>query len=443
MKVLKNDDDCGARAFPVSVAPRARRALRWALALAAAALAPAAAAASIKISCGAVGRELELCREAAQAWAGKTGNQVQVVATPNDSSERLALYEQVLGSGSDKIDVFQVDVVWPGLLGSHLIDLAPYAHGAQQGMFADFVGADTKDGRLVAMPWFMNGGLLFYRRDLLARYGLAVPQTWAELAADARRVQDAERAAGNDKMWGYVWQGRAYEGLTCDALEWIASYGGGSIVEPDGRISIDNPRAVAALRNAAGWVGTITPAAVLNYAEEESRGVFQAGNAVFMRNWSYAWSLAQAPQSGIRGKVGVTVLPRTASGPHAATLGGESLAVSRYSRNPAIAADLVMYMTSAAVQKQRAIAASFNPSILALYRDPDVLAANPFMGELYPVFTHAVARPAVVAGTRYNQVSNEFWNSTHEVLSGREKPEQALAELATALTRVSRGGKWH
>jgi trehalose/maltose transport system substrate-binding protein len=443
MKVLKNDDDCGARAFPVSVAPRARRALRWALALAAAALAPAAAAASIKISCGAVGRELELCREAAQAWAGKTGNQVQVVATPNDSSERLALYEQVLGSGSDKIDVFQVDVVWPGLLGSHFIDLAPYAHGAQQGMFADFVGADTKDGRLVAMPWFMNGGLLFYRQDLLARYGLAVPQTWAELAADARRVQDAERAAGNDKMWGYVWQGRAYEGLTCDALEWIASYGGGSIVEPDGRISIDNPRAVAALRNAAGWVGTITPAAVLNYAEEESRGVFQAGNAVFMRNWSYAWSLAQAPQSGIRGKVGVTVLPRTASGPHAATLGGESLAVSRYSRNPAIAADLVMYMTSAAVQKQRAIAASFNPSILALYRDPDVLAANPFMGELYPVFTHAVARPAVVAGTRYNQVSNEFWNSTHEVLSGREKPEQALAELAAALTRVSRGGKWH
>ena len=423
---------------------RCAASLALALALAGLGVAPAAArAASIKISCGAVGSELTLCRESAEAWAAKTGNQVQVVATPNDSSERLALYEQVLSSGSDKIDVFQVDVVWPGLLGSHFIDLTPYSHGAELGMFADFVASNTKKGRLVAMPWFINGGLLFYRKDLLAKYGLGVPATWDELAADARRIQGAERAAGNDKMWGYVWQGRAYEGLTCDAVEWIASFGGGDIVEPDGRISIANPRAVAALKTAASWVGTISPAAVLNYAEEESRGVFQAGNAVFMRNWSYAWSLAQAPQSGIRGKVGVAVLPRAAGGAHAAALGGESLAVSKYSRNPAIAADLVMYMTSAAVQKQRAIAASFNPSLLALYKDPDVIKANPFMGELYPVFTHAVARPTVIAGTRYNQVSNEFWNATHDVLAGRAKPEEALAQLAVMLDRVSRGGQWN
>jgi trehalose/maltose transport system substrate-binding protein len=418
--------------------------LALAAALAGAGWVPAPAqAASIKISCGAVGRELELCRESAEAWAAKTGNQVQVVATPNDSSERLALYEQVLSSGSDKIDVFQVDVVWPGLLGSHFIDLKPYTHGAEAGVFADFVAADTKGGRLVAMPWFINGGLLFYRKDLLAKYKLAVPQTWDELASAARRVQDAERAAGNDKMWGYVWQGRAYEGLTCDAVEWIASFGGGAIVEPDGRISIDNPRAAAALNTAAGWVGVISPAAVLNYAEEESRGVFQAGNALFMRNWPYAWSLAQAPQSGIRGKVGVAVLPRAATGAHVAALGGESLAVSRYSRHPAIAADLVLYMTSEAVQKQRAIAASFNPSLLSLYKDPDVLEANPFMGELYGVFSHAIARPTVIAGTRYNQVSNEFWNATHDVLAGREKAEVALPQLAATLVRVSRGGKWN
>ena len=134
--------------------------------VAAAGLVAGARAESIKISCGAVGRELEQCREAAQAWAKKTGNQVQVVATPNDSSERLALYEQVLSSGSDKIDVFQVDVVWPGLLGSHFIDLRSYTHGAEQQMFPDFVAADTKDGRLVAMPWFINAGLLFYRSHL-------------------------------------------------------------------------------------------------------------------------------------------------------------------------------------------------------------------------------------------------------------------------------------
>jgi len=407
-------------------------------------VATAAQAAAIKISCGAVGQELELCKRAAEAWAKKTGHSVQVVATPNDSSERLALYQQVLSSGSDKIDVFQIDVVWPGLLGDHLLDLKPFTRGAEVAHFSGFVANNTNNGRLVAVPWFANAGLLFYRRDLLAKHNLPVPTTWEQLTATARRIQDAERAAGNDRMWGYVWQGRAYEGLTCDAFEWVVSHGGGTIVDSDGRISINNPRAAAALKTAASWVGTVSPTAVLNYAEEESRGVFQAGNAVFMRNWPYAWSLAQSSASPVRDKVGVAVLPRSANGGrHAATLGGESLAVSKYTRYPAIAADLVMYMTSAAVQKERAISGSFNPTISSLYRDNDILAANPFMGELYSTFTSAVARPTTATATRYNQVSNEFWNATHEVLSGRTKPADALARLEARLQRLSRGGKWN
>ena len=420
------------------------RCSRLLLALAAAAMASAASAASIKISCGAVGQELELCKRNAEAWAAKTGNQVQVVATPNDSSERLALYQQVLSAGSDKIDVFQIDVVWPGLLGLHLLDLKPYTQGVEGQHFASFIANNTHAGRLVAMPWFANAGLLFYRKDLLDKYGQKVPATWDELAATAKKVQDAERAAGNDKMWGYVWQGRAYEGLTCNALEWVASHGGGTVVDSDGRISVRNANAAAALRTAASWVGTISPTAVLNYAEEESRGVFQAGNAVFMRNWPYAWSLAQGGDSVIKGKVGVAVLPRgTAMGGNAATLGGESLAVSKYSRNPALAADLVLYMTSAAVQKERALSGSFNPTLPALYRDAEILKANPFMGELYGVFNRAVARPTSATGARYNQVSNEFWNAVHEVLAGKVKPDDALSRLDTSLNRLSRGAKWN
>jgi trehalose/maltose transport system substrate-binding protein len=418
-----------------------------ALIVAAAAMGAACAAdaASIKISCGAVGQELELCTRAAQAWATKTGNEVQVVATPNDSSERLALYQQVLGAGSDKIDVFQVDVVWPGLLGAHLLDLKPYTHGVEAQHFSSYIANNTNGGRLVAMPWFVNAGLLFYRKDLLAKYGQGVPATWEDLTASARKIQDAERAAGNDKMWGYVWQGRAYEGLTCNALEWLVSHGGGAIVDGDGRVGVHNAQAAAALQMAASWVGTISPTAVLNYAEEESRGVFQAGNAVYMRNWPYAWSLAQGSGSAIKDKVGVTVLPRSAagSGRNAATLGGESLAVSKYSRNPALAADLVMYMTSAQVQKERALVGSFNPTLPTLYRDADIARANPFMGQLFDVFSRAVARPTTVTGARYNQVSNEFWNAVHEVLSGKEKPDEALARLGATLNRLGRGGKWN
>ncbi|MCW7540591.1 ABC transporter substrate-binding protein [Aquabacterium sp. A7-Y] len=414
-----------------------------ALSLAALLACATAQAASLKISCGAVGQELEMCRTAAQEWARKTGHEVQVVATPNDGSERLALYQQVLSSRSDKIDVFQVDVVWPGMLASHLLDLQPHAKGAEKQHFPGILANVTVGGKLVAMPWFTDAGLLYYRRDLLEKHGQKVPTTWDELGASAKKIQDAERASGNERLWGYVWQGRAYEGLTCNAVEWLASHGGGTVVEPDGKVSVKNPQAVKAVQTAAGWVGTISPTAVLNYGEEDARGVFQAGNAVYMRNWPYAWSLSQAEGSAVKGKVGIAVLPKGGTGGrHAAALGGQLLAVSKYSRNPEVAADLVIYMTSQAVQKERALKGSFNPTIAALYKDADILKANPFMAELHETFTSAVGRPATVTGAKYNQVSNQFWNAVHEVLSGKAKAEPALAELEASVQRLGRGGKW-
>ncbi len=422
---------------------RLKAAVLLAILTSASVFAVAARAASIKIACSGVGQEMALCKDAAQEWAASTGNQVEIVTPPNDASQRLALYQQLLAARSDKIDVLQIDVIWPGLLGSQLLDLRPYAKGVEKSHFATFIANDTRDAQLVAMPWFANAGLLFYRKDLLEKYGAKVPETWSELSATARKIQDGERAAGNSRMWGYVWQGRAYEGLTCNALEWVASFGGGTIVAPDGKVGIDNPRAVQALKLAATWVGSVSPEAVLNYAEEESRGVFQAGNALFMRNWPYAWALAQGRDSVIRGKVGVAALPRGGdAGQHAATLGGESLAVSKYSAHPAEAASLVMYLTSAKVQKERALRASYNPTIDALYKDPDILKANPFMGELYGAFAHAIARPTTVTGARYNQVSNRFWNTVHDVLSGRAEPAQALGRLEHTLTRIGHGGRW-
>ncbi|HWP20550.1 MAG TPA: ABC transporter substrate-binding protein [Burkholderiaceae bacterium] len=403
-----------------------------------------AGAASIKISCGSVGQELELCRQAAEAWAKKTGHQVEVIATPQDASERLALYQQVLSSRSDRIDVFQVDVVWPGMLATHLLDLTPHSKGVEKTHFPTLVANAKVGQQLVAMPWFTDAGLLYYRRDLLDKYGAKPPTTWEELTATAKKIQDAERAAGNDRLWGYVFQGRAYEGLTCNALEWVASHGGGTVIDADGKVTVRNPNAVKAVEMAAHWVGTIAPPAVLNYAEEEARGVFQAGHAVFMRNWPYAWALAQGEGSAVKGKVGVTMLPKGsgAQGRHAAALGGQLLAVSKYSKNAAVAADLVMYMTSEAVQKERALKGSFNPTIPALYKDAEILKANPFMGELLDTFLNAVARPATVTGTRYNQVSNQFWNAVHDVMSGRVRADASLQRLDDSLQRIGRGGRW-
>jgi trehalose/maltose transport system substrate-binding protein len=240
-----------------------------------------------------------------------------------------------------------------------------------------------------------------------------------------------------------VWQGRAYEGLTCDALEWVNSYNGGTIIDAKGHVTIGNPGAIKALETAAKWVGAITPKAVLNYGEEEARGVFQAGNAVFMRNWPYAWAVMNQGSSPVKGKVGVMPLPTGgAGGRHAATLGGWQLAVPRYSKNPKLAADLVMYLSSAQVQKMRAIKGSFNPTIPALYKDKDIIQASPFMAELYPTFSSAVARPSTVTATRYNRVSNLFWNAAHDVLSGTASATDAVAQLDGSLKRLAPAGNW-
>jgi trehalose/maltose transport system substrate-binding protein len=310
-----------------------------------------------------------------------------------------------------------------------------YEYGAAEVVdmhFPAIVENNTVDGRLVGIPWFTDAGLLYYRTDLLEKYGLDVPQTWEELEEYARIIQQGERATNPD-FWGFVWQGNAYEGLTCDALEWIAANDGGTIISPDGVITIANQNAAEAIEMAAGWVGSISPFGVLAMAEEESRAVWQAGNAAFMRNWPYAYSLGMADDSVIKDKFDVAPLPAGKSGAGAATLGGWQLAVSKYSRNPEIAADVALFLASYDMQKMRAVDASYNPTIMDLYFDEDVLAATPFFGTLYDVFINAVARPSTISSPNYNQVSTLFFQAVHGVLQGRTDAVSALEELALDL----------
>ena len=396
-------------------------------------------AATVTISCGSVGQDYENCKTMTAQWAKKTGHEVKIFTIPNSTTDILALFRQLFAAKSADLDVVNVDVVWPGVIKDHLLDLKPYSKGVEKDHFPAIVANNTVDGKLLAMPWFTDAGLLFYRKDLVEKYKQKAPTTWEELAATAKVIQDGERAAGNKDFQGFVFQAKAYEGLTCDAVEWISSYGGGNIVNDKGEVTVNNPKAAQALKTAASWIGTIAPQGVLNYAEEEARGVFQNGNAAFMRNWPYAWSLGNAKDSKISGKIGVSALPKGgADGKNAATLGGWQLAVSKYSKNPAIAADLVMFMTSAESQKYRAINGSYNPTIAALYKDKEVLAANPFFGSLYEVFTSAVPRPATATGAKYPEVSAAFWNATHDVLSGKATAEDSLKKLEGKLKQVKR-----
>ncbi|HRW33673.1 MAG TPA: ABC transporter substrate-binding protein [Thermotogota bacterium] len=393
---------------------------------------------TITVAAGAVGIELELARQAAAEFEALfPGVKVNVLDTPDMVQDRLGLYLQFFEAKSDKVDVYQIDVIWPGDLAQHFVDLYQYgAYDYAPNHFPAIVENNTVDGKLIGIPWFTDAGVLYYRTDLLEKYGYDhPPATWDELEEMAEVVMAGEKK-NNPDFWGFVFQGNAYEGLTCDALEWIASNDGGSIVNRNQEVTIANENAVEILDKVASWIGTISPEGVLAMDEEGARQAWQAGNALFMRNWPYAYALGNADDSAIKGKFDVSVLP-AGKGGSAATLGGWQLAVSKYSKDPALAAQVAFFMANYDHQKARAMQ-SYNPTIKTLYEDPEVLEAVPFFGSLYDVFINAVARPSTASAPNYNEVSTLFFKAVHKIISGDSNDTMAtLEELALDISDVT------
>ena len=402
----------------------------------------AAQAAEISIAANSTGKGLNFIREQVSVFEKQTGHKVKIVSMPPSSSEQFSQYRLWLAAGNTDVDVYQTDVVWAPQLAEQFVDLTDATKDVIRQHFPSIVASQTVDGKLVAMPMYTDAPALFYRKDLLEKYSKQPPKTWTELAETAKDIQDKERVAGQKDIWGFVFQGSAYEGLTCNALEWIASAGGGRIVETNGDISINNEKAAAALDMAKSWIGTISPQGALAYKEEEARGIWQTGNSVFMRNWTYTYALGNGADSAIKGKFGVVPLPAGAEGiAPASTLGGWNVAVSKYSKHQDVAIALVKFLGSAETQKKRAVDLSNMPTIAALYDDKDVAAAQPFMPLWKPIFETAVPRPSAATKVKYNEVSAKFWGAVHNTLSGTGSAAENLEILEVELTDL-KGNGW-
>jgi trehalose/maltose transport system substrate-binding protein len=399
-------------------------------------------AADLSIVTGSVGKDVEILQANLKDWEAKTGNKVTIVPMPPNTTDQFGQYRLWLAAGNSDIDVYFTDVIWAPQLADQFVDLTDAAKDVVKDHFPSIIESQTTNGKLVALPAFTDAPALYYRKDLLDKYKQAVPKTWAEMAATAKLIQDGERAAGNKDMQGFVFQANAYEGLTCDALEWVKSNGGGQIVEPDGTISINNDKAAAALESVKGFIGTIAPEGVLGYGEEDSRGVWQTGNAVFMRNWPYAYGLGNGDDSKVKGLFDVTTLP-TAGGDtkSAATLGGWNVAVSKYSKHSKEAVELALYLASTEMQKKGALQLSHLPTIVSLYDDADIKAKQPIIPRWKDVFMNAVPRPSAPTKVKYNEVSSLFWNAVHDTLAGKGTAKENLANLEAKLTEL-KGASW-
>lgn len=401
-----------------------------------------AAAAELSMAANSTGKNLSFLRDQIARFEKETGHKVNLVTMPASSSEQFSQYRLWLAAGNKDVDVYQTDVIWAPQLAEQFVDLTEATKDVVGEHFPSIIQSQTVNGKLVALPFYTDAPALYYRKDLLDKYGKTPPKTWDELAATAKEIQDKERAAGSADIWGFVFQGNAYEGLTCNALEWIKSSGGGQIIEPDGTISVNNEKAAAAVEKVKEWIGTIAPKGVLAYQEEESRGVWQTGNAVFMRNWPYAYALGNGDDSAVKGKFEVAPLPAATDGDQpSSTLGGWNLAVSKYSDEQEAAIAFVKFLGSAETQKVRAIELSNLPTIAALYDDPEVAVAQPFMPHWKPIFQSAVPRPSAVAKVKYNEVSSKFWSAVHNTLSGNGTAAENLELLEVELTEL-KGDAW-
>lgn len=393
---------------------------------------------TIAISGGAAGQELDMTVAGTRRFMRQHPEiRVVVTPTPRTNVERLGYYLRLLNEASDEVDVMQVDVVWTGILGDHALDLqAIFTAEEIARHFPSNIKNNMVRGRLVAMPWFADFPSLYYRTDLLAKYNFAgPPRTWDELRRMAEIIQEGERKDGNLGFSGYVFQGRAYEGLTCNALEWQYSFGGGNFLNDDESPNLNNPQTIAAFRMAAGWPGVISPRDVLDFDEEDGRLFWQRGDAAFLRAWTVIY--VQTQQSLIGRNFDVAPLPAGPDG-RAATLGGWQLMVSRYTRHPEAAVELVRFLTSPQEQKRRAIEASYSPSIVELYRDPEVLKAAPLFEGFDETLGDLVVRPSARAGVAYDRISSVYSSAVHRILSG-EDPEvvlpEAEAQMAAELDR--------
>lgn len=387
--------------------------------------------ATISVAAGAVGVEFDVAQEQAARYMEACPNvTVEILEMPDSSTERLGVYQQFWEAQDPGVDVYQTDVIWAGIIAPHAVDLSEYVDEEFIGQFfPNMVEGQTIDGRLVALPWFTDAAGLYYRTDLLEKYGLEVPTTWDELTEAAQTIQEGERGEGQSEFYGYVWQGNAYEGLTCDAHEWLVSETGDTFITSEGEVNVNNPEFVAALERAAGWVSGISPEAVTTYGEEESRAVWQAGNAAFMRNWPYAYGLGNAEDSVIADNFDYAPLPAGASGA-GACLGGWQLAVSQYSDNVDAAVSVAAFMTSPEEQKLRALSPQgANPTIPALYDDPELAEANPLFVRMGPILETAYPRPSGVTAEDYNQASTIFFTYVHDVLTGETDAQAAVEDM--------------
>ncbi|MDQ0585550.1 ABC transporter substrate-binding protein [Streptomyces rishiriensis] len=360
------------------------------------------------------------------------GEKVTLVELPDSADEtRAQMITDLRGGTRSRFDVLNIDVAWTSeFAAAGWIRPLPRDRFPLGSFLRPVVDTATYDGRLYAVPYVTNAGLLLYRKDVLAAEGVPPPRTWAELERAAKTV------APRHGLDGYAGQFLPYEGLTVNAAEAVYSAGGTILGDEGDRVTVDSAarEGIGFLARGVrdGWV----PRKALTYTEEESRQAFQDGHLLFLRNWPYAYVSASAAGSPLAGRVGAVPLPGR-DGPGTSVLGGSNLAVNAHAEHADTAARLIAHLTSEGVQRQVLTRGALPPVRADLYEDPELVRRFPYLPTLRASVLTAAPRPK---SPRYDQVSMVVQAVVHDAMAGRSTPDAAARRLARELADISRRG---
>jgi len=366
--------------------------------------------------------------------AANPGTHVQIEVGGATSEEQAQYLNTVLSAKDSSLDAFLLDIVrpaqfaaakWAVPLNSAIGDPKRF----MKQYLPEYAKADTVKAEIVALPAFADAMFLYYRKDLLDKYHLQPPKTWDELATQVKTILAGEH---DPTLEGVSFQAKAIEGAVCTFL--LPYWSMGNSLKHDGRLTFDRDAAAKAL---SMWVDLVkqgvAPKNAAEIATDDKRKDFQAGKAIFAVLWAYGWADFQGPDSAVKGKVGVAVLPAMTGGKSVSCLGGWQWGASAYSKHKPEAIKLVKFMSTPDISKLLAVDASLLPVFPSLYHDPEVLKADPWFADALAVVQTARTRPVTPL---YNQVSEIIRTTVNAVLAGTQTPEQGAAQMGAQLRRV-------
>ena len=337
---------------------------------------------------------------------------------PEAADEQRTQLVQRQRAKSPECDVLGLDVIWTAEFAAQgwISDLTDALGEREDEFIASTVDSARYADKLWAFPYNTNAGFLYYRTDK----GGKPAETW----------EDVYKIAGEEK--GIVYQGAPYEGLTVNFLELLYS-SGGKVLSDDGKtVEVGSPEAKEVMKfMAEGVESGAAPKAVTTYKEEEARRSFEAGKATYMRNWPYAYSLAN--EADLKGKFEITNFPAFGEGEGAGVLGGYNLAISAFSENPGGALKLIDFLTSLEEQNIRQIEGSTPATVAASYDDEKVKKAIPFAGDLKKAVEAAQPRPVSPV---YPLISEAIFKNTHDALTGEQEPDAAVDKMASEIEKA-------